>query len=47
MSQAQVTTEEMRPRGVYSIDQILGVATSTPARKNSEGKLKTNRKGIF
>ncbi|KAJ8954797.1 hypothetical protein NQ318_014909 [Aromia moschata] len=31
-----VTTEEMRPRAVYSIDQILGVTSSSSPTKNIE-----------
>lgn len=39
MAQPQVT-EELRPRGVYSIDQILGVNNNTPSSptKNIDGK---------
>lgn len=37
MSQGQVTAEDIRPRGVYSIDQILGVSQAS-SRKNGEGE---------
>lgn len=36
MAQPQVASEEVRPRAVYSIDQILGVNSSSS--KNVEGK---------
>ncbi|XP_072379648.1 uncharacterized protein [Diabrotica undecimpunctata] len=34
MSQSNILAEEIRPRAVYSIDQILGVSSQTSAKNN-------------
>lgn len=40
MAQSNVITEEIRPRTMYSIDQILGVSsTSTSPSKTIEGMI--------
>ncbi|GJQ80242.1 hypothetical protein Trydic_g23815 [Trypoxylus dichotomus] len=35
MAQGQVTSDEMKPKNVYSIDQILGVSSTSPNMKNN------------
>lgn len=42
MSQEQVTPEDIRPRGVYSIDQILGVNQSNVRKTNNESDAKVD-----
>lgn len=36
MSQSNVLAEEIRPRALYSIDQILGVSSSTNVKNIGE-----------
>lgn len=42
--QDQVTSDEVRPKHVYSIDRILGVCSSSESNKHAEGKINNNNK---